>query len=157
MGITGTYSMNGFVYCSVTRKILHQSAVNFFYYCVHFSYILSPYFIKLPTFAPVTISYTQASGSHRKSCSHHSTGQYPIWLQIYFEEKLSNSFSHIVLFFLNGTYLFAAHPVYKIKPYKIIHEFPIQQVPVIYSGKTCINETIHRYADLKALIVAVVL
>lgn len=62
-----------------------------------------------------------------------------------------------MLFFLNDTYLFAAFPVYKIKPYKIIHEFPKRQVPVIYSGTKGINETIHRDADLKALIVAVVL
>lgn len=62
-----------------------------------------------------------------------------------------------MLFFLNDTYLFDAFPVYKIKPYKIIHEFPMQQVSVIYSGIKCVNETIHRDADLKALIVAVVL
>lgn len=33
----------------------------------------------------------------------------------------------------------------------------MQQFPVIYSGKKRVNETIHRDADLKALIVAVVL
>lgn len=62
-----------------------------------------------------------------------------------------------MLFCLNETYLFAAFSVYKIKPYKITHEFPMQQFPVIYSGKKHVNETIHRDADLKALIVAVVL
>lgn len=42
-----------------------------------FSHII-PYFIKLATFVPVTISWTQASGSHRKSYPHHLTVQYPI-------------------------------------------------------------------------------